>query len=160
MIPSFIDLNPIIQALLATSFTWFVTAVGASLVFLLKDINRKFFDGMLGFAAGVMLAASYWSLPSPSLELSKQDTIPWLPVAIGFLLGGISIILIDKILPHLHPNLPPVAVEGPKTKLKKYNLLVLAITIHNIPEGLAIGVAFGAASLGIPEATISETTIC
>jgi ZIP family zinc transporter len=151
---SFIDLNPIIQALLATSFTWFVTAVGASLVFLLKDINKKFFDGMLGFAAGVMLAASYWSLLSPSLELSKQDMIPWLPVAIGFLLGGISIRIIDKILPHLHPNLPPVTVEGPKTKLKKYNLLVLAITIHNIPEGLAIGVAFGAASLGIPEATL------
>jgi ZIP family zinc transporter len=108
---------------------------GSIFSFLLKDINRKFFDGILGFAAGVMLAASYWSLLSPSLELSKQDMIPWLPVAIGFLLGGISIILIDKILPHLHPNLPPVAAEGPKTKLKKYNLLVLAIIIHNIPEG-------------------------
>ena len=154
MIPWFFDLNPITQALLATFFTWFVTAVGASLVFLLKDMNRKIFDGMLGFAAGVMLAASYWSLLSPALELSKHDMMPWLPVAIGFLLGGIFIRIIDKILPHLHPNLPPVALEGPKTKLKKSNLLVLAITIHNIPEGLAIGVAFGAASLGLPEATL------
>lgn len=154
MIPWFFDLNPITQALLATFFTWFVTAVGASLVFLLKDMNRKIFDGMLGFAAGVMLAASYWSLLSPALELSRQDMMPWLPVAIGFLLGGIFIRIIDKILPHLHPNLPPVALEGPKTKLKKSNLLVLAITIHNIPEGLAIGVAFGAASLGLPEATL------
>ena len=154
MIPWFFDLNPITQALLATFFTWFVTAVGASLVFLLKDMNRKIFDGMLGFAAGVMLAASYWSLLSPALELSKHDMMPWLPVAIGFLLGGIFIRIIDKILPHIHPNLPPVALEGPKTKLKKSNLLVLAITIHNIPEGLAIGVAFGAASLGLPEATL------
>lgn len=154
MIPWFFDLNPITQALLATFFTWFVTAVGASLVFLLKDMNRKIFDGMLGFAAGVMLAASYWSLLSPALELSKHDMMPWLPVAIGFLLGGIFIRIIDKILPHLHPNLPPVALEGPKTKLKKSNLLVLAITIHNIPEGLAIGVAFGAASLGLTEATL------
>ena len=154
MIPWFFDLNPITQALLATLFTWFVTAVGASLVFLLKDMNRKIFDGMLGFAAGVMLAASYWSLLSPALELSKHDMMPWLPVAIGFLLGGIFIRIIDKILPHLHPNLPPVALEGPKTKLKKSNLLVLAITIHNIPEGLAIGVAFGAASLGLTEATL------
>ncbi|MGB9168418.1 MAG: ZIP family metal transporter [Nitrososphaeraceae archaeon] len=154
MIPWFFDLNPITQALLATFFTWFVTAVGASLVFLLKDMNRKIFDGMLGFAAGVMLAASYWSLLSPALELSKNDMMSWLPVAIGFLLGGIFIRIIDIILPHLHPNLPPVALEGPKTKLKKSNLLVLAITIHNIPEGLAIGVAFGAASLGLPEATL------
>jgi len=154
LIPWFFDLNPITQALLATFFTWFVTAVGASLVFLLKDMNRKIFDGMLGFAAGVMVAASFWSLLSPALELSKHDMMPWLPVAIGFLLGGIFIRIIDKILPHLHPNLPPVALEGPKTKLKKSNLLVLAITIHNIPEGLAIGVAFGAASLGLPEATL------
>jgi ZIP family zinc transporter len=152
---SFIDLNPIIQALLATSFTWFVTAVGASLVFLLKVMNRKIFDGMLGFAAGVMLAASYWSLLSPALEISsKHEFIPWLPVAIGFLLGGIFIKIIDKIIPHIHPNLPPVTAEGPATKLKTSNLLVLAITIHNIPEGLAIGVAFGAASLGLPEATL------
>jgi ZIP family zinc transporter len=155
VIPSFIDLNPIIQALLATSFTWLITAVGASLVFLLKGMNRKIFDGMLGFAAGVMLAASYWSLLSPALELSsKQELIPWFPVAIGFLLGGIFIKIIDKIIPHIHPNLPPVTAEGPTTKLKKSNLLVLAITIHNIPEGLAIGVAFGAASLGLPEATL------
>lgn len=155
MIPSFNELNPIIQALFATSFTWFVTAVGASLVFLLKGLNRKFFDGMLGFAAGVMLAASYWSLLSPAIELTSNDEfMPWLPVAIGFLLGGITIRIIDKIIPHIHPNLPPVSAEGPKTKLKTSNLLVLAITIHNIPEGLAIGVAFGAASLGLPEATL------
>jgi zinc transporter, ZIP family len=103
VIQSFIELNPILQALFATSFTWFVTAVGASLVFLLKGMNRKFFDGMLGFAAGVMLAASYWSLLSPAIELtSKDEFMPWLPVAFGFLLGGITIRIIDKIIPHIH----------------------------------------------------------
>ena len=117
MILSFIDLNPIIQALLATAFTWFVTAVGASLVFLLKDINRKFFDGMLRFAAGVLLAASYWSLLSPSLELSKLMSL--LQVAIGFLLEGISIRIVNKILLHLHTNLLHPSIAGRKTKLKK-----------------------------------------
>lgn len=154
MISWFLDLNPISQALIATLFTWFLTAIGASFVFLFRSMNKKIFDGMLGFAAGVMLAASYWSLLAPALDLSNQDAIPWLSVAIGFLLGGAFIKLIDKILPHLHPNLPPVYLEGPKTKLKRSNLLIIAITIHNIPEGLAIGVAFGAAALGFPEATI------
>lgn len=151
------ELNPILQALIATIFTWFLTTIGAASVFLTKDVNRKVLDGMLGFAAGVMLAASFFSLLLPALDLSvlQNNTAPWLPVAIGFSLGGISIRIADKIIPHLHVNYPlDSEVEGPKTNLQRSILLVIAITIHNIPEGMAVGVAFGAASLGIPGATL------
>jgi zinc transporter, ZIP family len=151
------ELNPILQALIATIFTWFLTTIGAASVFLTKDVNRKVLDGMLGFAAGVMLAASFFSLLLPALDLSvlQNNTAPWLPVAIGFSLGGISIRIADKIIPHLHVNYPlDCEVEGPKTNLQRSILLVIAITIHNIPEGMAVGVAFGAASLGIPGATL------
>ena len=151
------ELNPILQALIATIFTWFLTTIGAASVFLTKDVNRKLLDGMLGFAAGVMLAASFFSLLLPALDLSvlQNNTAPWLPVAIGFSLGGISIRIADKIIPHLHVNYPlDSEVEGPKTNLQRSILLVIAITIHNIPEGMAVGVAFGAASLGIPGAAL------
>ena len=113
---SFFDLNPIIQGFLATSFTWSVTALGASFGFLLKDINRKIFDSMLGFAAGVACCKLLVS-SSPSLELSKL--MPYLATSRNWFFIRRSIYYSDdKILPHLHPNLPPVAVEGPKTKLK------------------------------------------
>lgn len=155
--PSLAELNPIIQAFLATVFTWLLTAIGAASVFLTKEVNRKVLDGMLGFAAGVMLAASFFSLLLPALNLATlQNNMPsWLPVAVGFALGGISIRIADRIIPHLHVNIPlDSAAEGPKTNLQRSILLVIAITIHNIPEGMAIGVAFGAASLGIPGATL------
>lgn len=152
------ELNPILQALIATIFTWFLTTIGAASVFLTKEVNRKVLNGMLGFAAGVMLAASFFSLLLSSLDLSvlQNNTVPWLPVAIGFSLGGISIRIADKNIPHLHVNYPlDPEVEGPKTNLQRSILLVIAITIHNIPEGMAVGViAFGAASLGIPGATL------
>lgn len=144
----FADLNPIWQAFLATCFTWFVTALGASLVFFFKNVNRKFLDGMLGFAAGVMIAASFWSLLSPSIEMAEANgVIAWLPAAVGFLLGGLFLWVIDKILPHLHIGFPLEEAEGIKTNWQRSILLVLAITLHNIPEGLAVGVAFGALSV-------------
>jgi ZIP family zinc transporter len=141
----FASLNPIVQALLATLFTWGVTACGAALVFIGKDLNRRLLDGMLGFAGGVMIAASYWSLLAPAIEMSESmGMVPWLPAVVGFLAGGVFLRLIDSVLPHLHIGAPMAEAEGVKTSWRRTTLLVLAITLHNIPEGLAVGVAFGA----------------
>jgi len=152
----FSELNPIIQALAATLFTWFVTALGASLVFGFKTINRRVLDAMLGFAAGVMIAASYWSLLAPAIEMAEEGPLPaWLPAAVGFLLGGAFLWGVDKVLPHLHLGLPLEEAEGVKTHWARSILLVLAITLHNIPEGLAVGVAFGALAADIPSASLA-----
>lgn len=152
----FIELSSIMQALVATLFTWFVTALGAAMVFFFKNINRKVLDGMLGFAAGVMIAASFWSLLSPAIELAEQaGDIPWVPAVIGFLSGGAFLWLADQFLPHLHLGFPTEEAEGIPTSWRRSVLLVLAITLHNIPEGLAIGVAFGAVAAGIPAATLT-----
>jgi ZIP family zinc transporter len=152
----FIGLSPIWQALLASLFTWGITALGAALVFFFKRVNQKVLDAMMGFAAGVMLAASYWSLLAPSIEMSKDfSSLPhWMPPLIGFLAGGVFLSITDKILPHLHPNFEMVDAEGISTKWKRKILLVLAITLHNIPEGLAIGVAFGAVGYGLETASL------
>ncbi len=150
------DMSPIFQAFLATCFTWFVTALGAAMVFFFKEISRKLLDGMLGFAAGVMIAASFWSLLAPSIELSDEmGFIPWIPPLIGFLAGGVSLRVVDRLLPHLHPGLSMSEAEGIHTTWHKSILLVLAITLHNIPEGLAVGVAFGAVAAGIPSASLA-----
>jgi ZIP family zinc transporter len=141
--------HPVLQALLGTTFTWLMTAAGAGLVFVTKSYDRRLLDTMLGFAAGVMIAASYWSLLAPAIELSGGA---WFPATAGFLLGGAVLGGIDRILPHLHPGLS--APEGLHTHWRRSVLLVLAITLHNIPEGLAVGVAFGAAGAGIEAATI------
>ena len=147
--------SPVIQALFATIFTWGVTALGAAGVFLSKEISRKLLDGMLGFAAGVMIAASYWSLLAPAIEISESLGVPsYLPPAIGFMAGGIVLWVIDRTLPHLHLNMPAETAEGVKTTWHRSILLVLAITMHNIPEGMAVGVAFGAAAAGIPGASL------
>jgi ZIP family zinc transporter len=152
---SFLALSPITQALLATLFTWGVTAAGAALVFLTRDINQKLMDSMLGFAAGVMIAASFWSLLSPGIEMAENlGQVSWLTAAIGFMSGGIFMRVIDKFLPHLHPGLSVNKSEGVKTSWQRSTLLVLAITLHNIPEGLAVGVAFGAVAADLPSATI------
>jgi len=149
--------SPVTQALLATLFTWLVTALGASLVFFFKTIDRRVLDGMLGFAAGVMIAASFWSLLAPAIELSEDLGMPgWLPAAVGFLLGGAFLRLVDYILPHLHLGLPEEDAEGVPTQWRRSILLVLAITLHNFPEGLAVGVAFGAAAAGLPAATVAS----
>ncbi|MDH5533589.1 MAG: ZIP family metal transporter [Candidatus Pacebacteria bacterium] len=148
--------NPVLLALIASIFTWGVTAIGAAGVFFFKTINRKILDGMLGFTAGVMIAASFWSLLAPAIEVSKEmGMISWMPAAIGFLSGGIFLWIIDKIIPHLHLNEPKSKAEGIKTSWHKTMLLFLAVTLHNFPEGLAIGVAFGAASAGIPGASFA-----
>jgi len=147
--------HPAMQALIATLFTWGVTALGAAIVFFFKKFNQKVLDAMMGFAAGVMIAASFWSLLAPAIQMSEElDIAPnWMPAAVGFLSGGIFLAIMDKILPHLHPSLALNEAEGIKTNWRRSILLVLAITLHNIPEGLAIGVAFGAAGLDLPAAS-------
>jgi ZIP family zinc transporter len=150
------SINPIIQALLATIFTWGMTAVGAAGVFATREVNQKLLNAMLGFAAGVMIAASYWSLLAPAIEISQSMGVPgWIPAAIGFLFGGAFLWGIDKLLPHLHAGLPDGEAEGIKTSWQRSVLLVLAITLHNFPEGLAVGVAFGAAAVGLSQATLA-----
>jgi zinc transporter, ZIP family len=149
---AFYDLNPVMQALLATLFTWGVTALGATPVFLFRNFNRTLLNAMLGLAAGVMIAASFWSLLAPAIEMSGGSFVPAL---IGFLTGGAFLLMTDKILPHLHPGLAMDEAEGIHTSWRRSTLLVLAITLHNIPEGLAIGVAFGAAASGQDGATVA-----
>jgi ZIP family zinc transporter len=142
--------SPVIQALLGGAVTWAVTAAGAAGVVLLRQINQRLLDVMLGFAAGVMLAASFWSLLAPAIDLAGSLGIPpWLPAASGLALGGLFLRLMDAVLPHLHLGFPPEAAEGPPTHWHRTTLLVTAITLHNIPEGLAVGVAFGAVGAGL-----------
>lgn len=151
----FQQLSPVTQALMATLFTWGVTAAGAALVFLTKTINPKAMDSMLGFAAGVMIAASFWSLIAPGIEMAEQmGQIPWLTAVIGFMAGGVFMRLTDRFLPHLHMGLKTAQSEGIKTSWQRSTLLVLAITLHNIPEGLAVGVAFGAVAANLSSATL------
>ncbi|MFH0946862.1 MAG: ZIP family metal transporter [Planctomycetota bacterium] len=147
----FAEQSIVLQALLATLFTWAMTALGAVPVFFTRRFNRKMFDGMLGLAAGVMIAASFWSLLAPAIEMSGGD---WMPALVGFLLGGLFLYGVDKILPHLHPGLAVEEAEGIHTSWRRSVLLVLAITLHNIPEGLAVGVAFGALAHGMDGATL------
>ena len=154
----FTNQGPIMQALYAGLFTWGLTALGASLVFLFKSSNRKVLDASLGFTGGVMIAASFWSLLSPAIsyvemqnEMGLSNTPSWIPPAIGFFLGALFLYTLDKIIPHLHLFNKREEAEGMQTNWRKTILLVLAIALHNIPEGLAVGVAFGA--LASPELT-------
>ena len=152
----FSGLNPILQALLATLFTWGVTAFGAAFVFFFKRVRQSVLDFMLGFAAGVMIAASFWSLLAPGIEMAEtMGVTPWLPAVVGFLLGGGFLFVLDKAIPNLHLGLPKTDAEGPPSSMQRSVLLVLAITLHNIPEGLAIGVAFGALTHDIGTATLA-----
>ncbi|MBS3987262.1 MAG: ZIP family metal transporter [Erysipelothrix sp.] len=146
----FVQLSPIIQALLATLFTWGVTALGASIVFFFKSIHKEVLNAMLGFAAGVMIAASFWSLLAPGIELAEQlGQVAYITASLGFLAGGLFLYGVDKILPHLHIGEEMHQAEGIKTSWQRSVLLVSAITLHNIPEGLAVGVAFGAVASGL-----------
>jgi len=140
-----LSFNPVLLALFATLFTWGVTALGSSMVFFFKSINRRVLNLMLGFAAGVMIAASFWSLLAPAIAMTEENGgIAWVPAVVGFLAGGAFLFIVDKTLPHLHLGLAVDKAEGIKTSWQRSILLVLAITLHNIPEGLAVGVAFGA----------------
>ena len=142
----FLALHPVAQAFIAGLFTWGMTALGASLVFFTKQVSFKLLDSMMGFAAGVMIAASIWSLILPAIDMAEaQGHIGWVPAVIGFLVGGLFLPVCDHYLPHLHIGLPKNEAEGIPTNWRRSTLLVLAITLHNIPEGLAIGVLFGAA---------------
>jgi len=152
----FTQLGAVPQATLATLFTYGVTALGAAMVFFFKTIDRRVLDAMLGFAGGVMIAASFWSLLAPSIDLAESmGMIPWIPPVIGFLAGGVFLRLVDLVLPHLHIGFERSEAEGIKTTWSRSILLVLAITLHNIPEGLAVGVAFGAVAAGIPSASLA-----
>ncbi|MCE7039586.1 ZIP family metal transporter [Dyadobacter sp. CY312] len=151
-------IHPVQAALYATVFTWLVTAAGASFVFFFKTMNRTVLDGMLGFTGGVMVAASFWSLLAPAIEMSEGDGfVKVMPAAIGFLGGALFLFALDKVLPHVHINFKET--EGVKSPWQRTTLLVLAITLHNIPEGLAVGVLFGGVAAGIPEASIAGATI-
>jgi ZIP family zinc transporter len=155
MLDRFQDLHPVAQALAAGTFTWLLTALGAALVFAARQPGRRLLDTALGFTAGVMIAASFWSLLAPAIQLSEEmGQPPWLPPVIGFLLGGAVLRLTDRILPHLHLFAPTRDAEGISTRWRRSLLLVLAITLHNVPEGLAVGVAFGAAAAEFENATI------
>ncbi len=143
--------------ILASGFTWGMTILGSLVVFAIKEVNRRLLDGMLGFAAGVMMAASYWSLLAPAIEMAhNRGNYPWLPAVSGFLMGGVFLYVIDKLIPHLHIGFDKKSAEGLKTNWKASTLLILAITLHNIPEGLAVGFAFGALSLHTSNITLSS----
>lgn len=155
VISYFESIDPVLAAFYATLFTWFMTALGASLVFFFKGMNRAVFDGMLGFTGGVMVAASFWSLLAPGIEMSPGEGFEkTIPAVTGFALGALFLFGLDKVLPHLHVNFKESEKEGVKTPWHKTTLLVLAITLHNIPEGLAVGVLFGGVAAGFDGATI------
>lgn len=152
------EIGPVKSALLATTFTWLLTAAGAALVFFFKNMHRGALDTMLGFTGGVMVAASFWSLLNPAIEMSERlyPNMIWMPAAVGFFLGAMFIFGLDRFTPHLHLNFGLEEKEGVKTKLRRTTLLILAITLHNIPEGLAVGVLFGAAASGMQDATFAS----
>lgn len=155
VIDYFESIDPILAAFYATVFTWGLTAAGAALVFLFKSTNRAVMDGMLGFTGGVMVAASFWSLLAPGIEMSPgEGFVKVIPAAVGFFLGALFLFGLDKVLPHLHLNFKMDEAEGVKTPWHKTTLLTLAITMHNIPEGLAVGVLFGGVAAGFDGATI------
>ena len=155
MLETFAELSPVTQALIATLFTWGMTALGAGVVFFFKQVERRLLDFALGFTAGVMIAASFWSLLAPSIAMSEEmGLVKWIPPLLGFLAGAGAMRLADWLLPHLHMFKPDAAAEGVKTPWRRSALLVLAITLHNIPEGLAVGVAFGAVAAGYETATL------
>ncbi len=158
VIAFFQEIGPVEGAFYATCFTWLLTASGAAFVFFFKSMHRRTLDGMLGFTGGVMVAASFWSLLAPAIEMSENkygEGLQWVPAAVGFALGALFLFGLDKLMPHLHINFKDSEKEGIKTDWHRTTLLVLAITMHNIPEGLAVGVLFGGAAAGMPDATIA-----
>lgn len=155
MLHVFAQLSPVLQAALATVFTWVMTAVGSLPAVGLRAPGRRVLDSMLGFASGVMLAAGFWSLLVPALALATGLSLPrWLPVVIGMTLGGVALFAADRLLPHLHLDFPSEDAEGLRTAWKRSTLFLLAVTLHNMPEGLAVGVAFGALAAAAPEASL------
>lgn len=150
------NLNPIFLAFLATLFTYSVTCIGAALVFFFKKVNKNVMDAMLGFAAGVMISASFWSLLLPSIEMAKNlNMIPWIIAFIGFFTGGLLLFIGDKIFNHFDKKYSK-KFKKDKSSFKRSIMLITSITLHNIPEGLAVGVAFGSLKYGLNGANISS----
>ena len=155
MINYFMGLNHVTQALLATLFTWGVTVLGAALVFFFKKVNKSVMDAMLGFAGGVMIAASFWSLLSPAIEMAENlNMIPWLVAFIGFFSGGLLLFIGDKIFEKIDTRKTITS-----SKIKRCWMLIFSITLHNIPEGLAVGVAFGSLAYGLEGATVAAACL-
>lgn len=155
MINFFINLNPIVQAFIATIFTWFVTLLGAAFVFFFKKVNKNIMDAMLGFAAGVMIAASFWSLLAPSIEMAeKLNMISWIVAFLGFFSGGLLLFFGDKIFNYFSSK-----ASNSSNSYKRITMLILSITLHNIPEGLAVGVAFGSILYGLDGASLSSSCL-
>lgn len=156
MIHFFTNISPVGQAFIATLFTWAVTALGASIVFFFKRINKSILDAMLGFAAGVMIAASFWSLLSPGIEMAEDlKMIPWLVTFLGFFCGGLLLFIGDKIYDFYEKRHPKKKTESKSSSFKRCLMLVFSITLHNIPEGLAVGVAFGSLSYALNGTTLA-----
>lgn len=154
MINFFVGLNPVIQALLATLFTWFVTLLGALLVFFFKGVNKNLMDGMLGFAAGIMIAASFFSLLSPAISMMDDLSMnAWVVASIGFLLGGVLLFIGDKVFEHFYES------DEKSVSKKRALMLIVSISLHNIPEGLAVGVAFGSIMYNLPGASLGSACI-
>ena len=164
MVNFFYNLNPVIQALLATIFTWFITLLGAALVFFFKNVNKNIMDGMLGFSSGVMISASFWSLLSPAIDMAEDlNMVPWIIVFFGFFSGGLLLFISDKIFnfldnKYLKCRSSNIDIEK-KNKMKRIIMLIFSITIHNIPEGLAVGIAFGSVLYGLEGATITSALV-
>lgn len=157
MFATFVALPSYTQALLAGLFTFGLTALGGVPVFFSREMSRNFLDSCLGAAAGIMIAASFWSLLEPAIEMAESmGMTPWLPVLTGFLAGGFFLLALDRVLPHLHRGKDISEAEGVHTTWQRTTLLILTITLHNIPEGLAVGVAFGAAASGMGDAELGR----
>ncbi len=160
MVGLFGGISPILGALLATLFTWFLTMVGASVVFFFKKVNKTVMDGMLGFAAGVMIAASFWSLLSPAIEMAESLNLnAWLLTFLGFFSGGLILYIGDSIYSYYIKNHPKQKKESKESSMKRCLMLIFSITLHNIPEGLAVGVAFGSLAYGLEGATIGSALV-
>lgn len=157
MIKNFLELSPIIQAVLATMFTWFLTLLGASIVFFFKEVKKSVMDALLGFSAGVMIAASFWSLLSPAIEMAtSMKMISWLVVFLGFFSGGLLLFLGDKFYDFFQKKTKVNSNVSTSNRLKRCLMLVFSITLHNIPEGLVVGVAFGSLAYHLEGATIAS----
>nr|WP_245831075.1 ZIP family metal transporter [Sediminibacillus massiliensis] len=151
----FVDVNPVLQALIFTLFTWACTALGASFVYFTKKTNAILFDCMLAFAGGVMIAASFWSLLAPAISMAEeQSNAPVIPAVTGFILGGLFLLLVDRWLPMIDEKLYFKDIKDKSAK-RRTAMLVFSLTLHNIPEGLAVGVAFGALSSEFSTASLS-----
>ena len=162
MIEFFYNLNPVIQAFIATIFTWFITLLGAALVFFFKNVNKNIMDGMLGFSAGVMISASFWSLLSPAIDMAiNLNMTPWIVLFCGFFLGGMLLFISDKIFEYYDKKYKrrKSLDTDRNNSLKRILMLIFSITIHNIPEGLAVGIAFGSVFYGLEGATVMSALI-